>query len=435
MYKSIVLLSLFLNITFSANHYIRQSASGNADGSDWTNAWIDLPSNFVRGNTYYIADGTYGNHSFNTSEDGTERIYIIKATVSSHGTDVGWDDTFGDGVALFTQASGTNWSVSTGYWTFDGVTGDRNGESNPHGIKLQITTLSNGARNVSLEAGSGSHLIFSHIAMEHAGQSPADGVRTRCVSASTGSANNNTFNYCLFDKWSWSAAVLLRSVFGWTFDYCYFRGAPSGKEAISDYYSYDIIIRYTYFQDCMGTGPIIHRDVHDWSIYGCVFFSTTSGVWTDRVIGNWGGKGEYGYNMKVYNNVFVDNSINRIGWDGDNGIGNNQVYNNIFYGSGTYGYSTFTAHDYNAYSGSNSQGEVDAQVNIPSSIFIDYEGDDFRISGATEPGIILSSPYDMDMDGNTRGLDGTWDRGAFEYTGENAGPLKPQGLRIQKSDP
>jgi hypothetical protein len=428
------MIILLYNISTAANHYIRQNANGNADGSDWTNAWTDLPSSFIRGDTYYIADGIYGNHTFSTPENGTERIYIFKATLSSHGTEEGWDNSYGDGVALFTQESGTNWHVLTPYWTFDGVTGQGTGEVYPHGIKLQITTMVNNARNLSLDHGSGHHLIVNHIGFEQAGETPTDNVLTRNVSASIGTLNNNTFTYCLFDKWSWSSGLFLGNTFSWIVDHCYFRGAPSAKEAISDFNSYDIIIRYTYFQDCMGTGPIIHTNVHDWSIYGCVFFSTTTGVWTDRVIGNLGGKGQYGYNMIVYNNLFVDNAVNRIGWDGDNGIGNNFVYNNLFYGGGKYGFSDYLTHDYNAYSGNNSYGEANAQLNIPSSIFVDYERDDFRLSSPTAPGINLPSPFDKDMDGITRGLDGNWERGAFEFTGEGTGPTKPQGIRIKKSD-
>ncbi len=30
-------------------------------------------------------------------------------------------------------------------------------------------------------------------------------------------------------------------------------------------------------------------------------------------------------------------------------------------------------------------------------------------------GVSLASPYNMDMDGKTRGADGTWDRGAYEF--------------------
>jgi hypothetical protein len=34
---------------------------------------------------------------------------------------------------------------------------------------------------------------------------------------------------------------------------------------------------------------------------------------------------------------------------------------------------------------------------------------------ATDPGLALASPFDVDYDGNPRGADGAWDRGAFEF--------------------
>src|SRR5688572_27675121 len=42
-----------------ANHFIRAGATGAANGNNWTDAWTSLPSSLVRGDTYYIADGTY----------------------------------------------------------------------------------------------------------------------------------------------------------------------------------------------------------------------------------------------------------------------------------------------------------------------------------------------------------------------------------------
>ena len=45
----------------AANHYVRQGAGGS--GGDWTNAYSDLPSTLTRGDTYYVADGTYSSHT------------------------------------------------------------------------------------------------------------------------------------------------------------------------------------------------------------------------------------------------------------------------------------------------------------------------------------------------------------------------------------
>jgi hypothetical protein len=49
----------FPSILWAASHYIREGAAGKQDGSDWENAHTQLPPNLVRGDTYYITDGTY----------------------------------------------------------------------------------------------------------------------------------------------------------------------------------------------------------------------------------------------------------------------------------------------------------------------------------------------------------------------------------------
>jgi len=48
----------FPSLLWAANHYVRAGATGAGDGSDWENAYTQLPPNLVRGDTYYIADGT-----------------------------------------------------------------------------------------------------------------------------------------------------------------------------------------------------------------------------------------------------------------------------------------------------------------------------------------------------------------------------------------
>ena len=109
---------LFLIVSVSAaNHYVRQGASGN--GNDWSNAYGSLPSTLVRGDTYYVADGSYGGYGFNDADSGTTLITIKKATASDHGTSTGWQSSFGDGQVIFTSTI----SFSSGYYVLDGQTG------------------------------------------------------------------------------------------------------------------------------------------------------------------------------------------------------------------------------------------------------------------------------------------------------------------------
>ncbi|HEY2932801.1 MAG TPA: hypothetical protein VGK99_13740, partial [Acidobacteriota bacterium] len=40
---------------------------------------------------------------------------------------------------------------------------------------------------------------------------------------------------------------------------------------------------------------------------------------------------------------------------------------------------------------------------------------DFRLTAATRAGNVLSAPFTLDPNGTTRGTDGVWDRGAYEF--------------------
>ena len=130
-------ISLLFTSAFSlhaADVYIRQGASGDGSGSDWTNARTSIGS-MARGNTYWLADGAYTSPALNVAQSGTTLITLKKATVASHGTSTGWSDTYGDGQATFS----TQWAISTGYWTVDGAT--RNADwTSGYGLKIQVST-------------------------------------------------------------------------------------------------------------------------------------------------------------------------------------------------------------------------------------------------------------------------------------------------------
>src|ERR1017187_8394658 len=55
-----IYLMLLLSLTCqAATHYVRASATGSNDGSSWASAFTSIPTSLVRGDTYYIAGGTF----------------------------------------------------------------------------------------------------------------------------------------------------------------------------------------------------------------------------------------------------------------------------------------------------------------------------------------------------------------------------------------
>src|SRR3990167_5829775 len=107
----------------AACHVVDDSAAGGGNGDDWTTAWQVLPATLVRGDTYYLADGTYPPYVASTANSGTSVITIKKAIASDNCIATGWNlSTMGSGTATI-AATGNNQHallIQSSYWTFDG---------------------------------------------------------------------------------------------------------------------------------------------------------------------------------------------------------------------------------------------------------------------------------------------------------------------------
>src|SRR5215467_1600273 len=113
----------------AACHVVSPSGSGTRSGADWNNAYAGLPASLVRGDTYYLGDGTYPAYSFTTS--GTALITIKKAIASDHCTDTGWSaGTMGSSQAVFSSTGASQFSLTSGAGN---VTLDGNGTSTAPG--------------------------------------------------------------------------------------------------------------------------------------------------------------------------------------------------------------------------------------------------------------------------------------------------------------
>src|SRR3990172_824264 len=139
MKKILIILFLILTLpcfVYAANICVGASATGSGNGSDWNNqaAWSGV--SFVRGNTYYLADGSYGGKSLITATSGSTWIYVKKAIESDHGTATGWLSSYGDGQATFTAEI----SFGTSYWEFNGQTRNENNwrETASYGFRINV---------------------------------------------------------------------------------------------------------------------------------------------------------------------------------------------------------------------------------------------------------------------------------------------------------
>jgi hypothetical protein len=415
----ITLLLLMTVMVAGANHYIRQGATGN--GSDWNNALGQLPAAFVRGDTYYVADGNYTGFDIKTVESGTTRITVKKATIADHGTDTGWQDSYGDGQAAFDGCA-----IRSSYVTIDGTTGE--GKTG-HGFKFTGKTYHTVyivTRNYDYSKLYG--LEFRHLELTTTGEFSCHGF---AVSQAFLERGLFEYNY-LHDIWG-NPFQLFHATF--TIQYNYVgpnhvygsdhcegiqSGIPDNNQVITGN-----IVRYNIWCDIVGSG-VLMMPGQEHEIYGNVF------VWTkdfgttinQGVIGlsNTTYPTYYSNNCKIYNNTFC-NIKTSIYASGTNT--NHVAYNNLFYNTWDYhknkavGWGSGVTHDYSWYYDAGT-GHTDAHIQYGSGDpFVDFRNDDYRLKAGTQAGMALASPFDVDWDGNTRGGDGVWDRGAFEYSTTN----------------
>lgn len=425
LYALIILLALSFNV-YSVNHYIRAGATGSANGSDWTNAWTSLTAaTYTRGDTYYVADGSYGPMTFNTAASGTSVITIKKAIVSDHGTETGWVSTYGDGQAIIDAPV----QFSTAYWTFNGQVRNESDWFDRAAYGFKIASSAGYMNPTVYMYGSNVNLSYTWIIAEVIGTAAT---RTLTLDYEGPTTTTGTVvSHCLTENGS--NQYLLRNVNGATVEYCgawLLRSNANNHGENVNLYGYfgnsdNVIIRYNIFKDNANvpagqysTAVIAIVGTTGNRVYGNVFANNYD---TDGVIG-WSGDGPPGYEIQdflIYNNTFVNNGGFNAGIMLEADSFNNFAVNNLFYGS--YSFATIS-HSYNAFSGSAPAGETNGQINIPSSIFVNYAGGDYRLASATTAGNTLASPYNLDMFGNTRGADGTWDRGAYEFVTGGSAP-------------
>ncbi len=437
---AILAVFLFASETaIAANHYIRAGANGSNTGNDWTNPYTSLPTTLVRGDTYYIAGGSYSGRTFNTPASGTSVITIKGATITDHGIDTGWSNTYSVENTQATWTSGITFNTS--YWVFDGSVGPKwSRDPTAYGFKINPVAFAIRVYNLSTAI---SNITLSHIAAT----APSGDIEKYFVSTdnSTKSVNNVTFSYCLTNGWEntmWATSMGL-AMSNWVIEYnLILNGYSSANfhgEDINNNGSYldNLTVRYNWFEGrTNSTGSIVclNHACGPYYIYGNVFKNMQGG---DGIITGV----HYPLSGAIYNNTFdhVDNGYGNGAWIGHDVSAN--VYNNLIY-NGVAGIgANFTGKkDYNAYfKTTNTPTEAHGQIGTGSP-FVNEADNDLHLIGATNAGISISAPTIgniidnmTDIDGKIRGADGVWDRGAFEFGGNTPLPVMspPTDLRQQ----
>jgi hypothetical protein len=139
------------------------------------------------------------------------------------------------------------------------------------------------------------------------------------------------------------------------------------------------------------------------------------------------------------NNLWYGDDLSSV--DGNTVIQNGTTSN----GQGA-SFSTAAVHGYDAWFGSPNSGGNDQDSNkqiSSSNPFTNVSADNFTVAVDTTAGVSLTNvgtywngtaavpnTFNIDMNGTTRGSNGTWDRGALQFTTTVAGPQPPTSVQI-----
>lgn len=441
--------------TANSAAYIRAGATGSGSGADWTNAYTGIgtstgqvnPSGMSRGCTYYVAAGTYKSPTLATPNSGTSVITIKRATIASHGTATGWSSSYDNTVTW----TGTV-TFESDYWVFDGVTGAF--KSPDQGFVVDVSGECSGTYTEGFlfpnGGGETGYDTISHWYIHECGPSSTQQA-AYCI-YQMGPVKNVTYSYGYCDN-SDTDFQSNSSCDNCVFDHNASYNAWGNSS--NHYETWAIVcngctISNNYVDFCLGTSCIFNNantgtgcgagvSICNAKIYGNVFADQTGG---DCVICAGGGSANWTMAYThVYNNtaVLAPNST-YYGWYNAATNGNygnapgNVVENNIIYSNGgscSESVGSGTA-DYNAfYNCSNPPSETNGLVSSTSP-FVSLSTKNFHLAAdmtGSSAGLALAAPYNIDPDGKTRGADGTWDRGAYEFDA-NSGtePAAPTGL-------
>ena len=419
---------LFASDLYAANHYIRDGATGT--GSDWADACDDFAgscavASLVRGDTYYVADGSYAARTFSTAASGTSVITIKKATASDHGTETGWVSTYGDGVATWSCTI----TFSTPYWVFDGVTGSLHSlTSTDYGFAMAQCAYPFDTTSSSTD------ITISHVyALASAADTEKLFLEGRASRLTVSHSYLRGFQNCMMTRGAGTKA-------DWVFEYNVNRDMFSSTlnhgECLNANESNlsNLIARYNFFLDWSNdwsTATIVanNSDITSAEVCGNIFknASGANGLITGTSAGTMS-------NVKVYNNTFHTFTAGFDNWLGDS-IGSptgNVARNNILM-SMVRDFAGNWNTDYDMFVSTTGTLNEANDVVTTTNPFVDHANNNYRLSAGTTAGQTLAS-CTTDMYGTTRGSDGTWDRGAIEYGtgGDSTPPSAPSGVFISR---
>ncbi|MGC4068412.1 MAG: fibronectin type III domain-containing protein [Polyangiaceae bacterium] len=443
----ILLLVHLLSVVQAADVCVGASSSGSASGANWSNQIALSSVAWNRGDTYWIADGTYSATNFGATASGNTLITVKKATVADHGPSTGWSDAYGDGTAIWPSINFPNGSDD---WVIDGQTGGGPGAWSS-GFGFIVTNTS--STNLITLSGTVDNITVLHV------NAYSDRIagNTAGVKATTGTTSNVRFSHCKISDMFGpifqfaNATSPNNAAQHWKVEKCYLARNLSTAEEHTELanilnHNTDLTFRWNLIEGIDGTG-----------VWCGVNAGSTTGLYIyGNIIGGESrsplifGTSHPLHGCRIYNNTFTGNSGGQgtyfIGDSADGGTStdclsrNNLWYLNQantmrswfinmsyewFYGNYRSGVGNLDSEG--VASGSNNQtGTANPFVSYNASPLLG----NFQLSANTSAGTSTSDIPDnaVDMLGNSRT---TGSRGALEYGGgggDTTAPTAPTGL-------
>jgi hypothetical protein len=475
----------------AAEHYVLASASGSGDGSNWTNAYTCIPTdaNLVRGDTYWIGPGDYratcdggAARTFSKAASNGLVITLRRAIASNHGAAGDWQAAYGTGLAIFhplcfasndwTLDGQTRTDLRTGYLLqvinqdASGVAYVSTGKAWALGIgSATLGTGGTAASNITIKYVEvvGTRNLVTPILTEV-------GLLTYGGTGAIGGPSSNIYiGYSAIiltgnDNADFAGTVNAVFEHNWV-AYNYSTSTSHSEANAIKGNASNITLRYNVYEDMFGTAFIafpnsVVSTPSNIYIYGNVFMRSVDNP--QNVTGAIGNgiiavlsctnlTGLYAYNNTIVNQqagstgsprmyLVSHNTSSTSACFGAGNLADVFIENNLWYSnsnvddsSSSCAYCTGSyVWDYNAYFDTTATNDFSAHMQTGSgSPFVNYSAKDFRLAKSTKAGITLASPFTFDGQGLTRGADGIWDRGAYEFASIRPAPPSSLVLSIQ----
>jgi hypothetical protein len=432
--KRLTLLILFYFIaqftTQAGNWFVRPAASGSHSGADWNNAWALSTINWASvqpGDTVWLAGGNYTS-GINVGKSGTASAPItinrVQSTDVAPASTAGWQAAFDSQVSI----TGANPGVSIESYSNVNISGRI-----ASGIMVTIDSYGGDGLKAA-QSGNVANLNISYI--EFMGPPNKTGLSQGRyginIAPSTSTVNNLVIDHCFIHQWCEAfRACNWNNV---TIQYCKIADTDTDNidhaDVAYNYPSTNVTFRHNSIYNSPVDGIFFeYGGAVNWYFYGNIYWNSTNHLIFFKSPGTYGP-------IYIFNNVFHAPTTATYAYITTNGStidAATRVYNNVFWNT-TNDFSSSMS-DYNAYNFTSLNGyswpsDEKHSFTFTGSPFVNPAAGNFhQINGSIlkDRGISITAAtngfINKDMDGNTRGADGIWDIGAFEYsTGSSPSP-------------